>query len=386
MVASPFLTCASPRRDVHHMKKLTAWLIALAIFAPQTAPRAQELTEEQAAQPVARVGDEVITAGEFGRDLQFKIRQIESTSGQKINPDLRFRRAILTEMISNRILSIVARNAGTEVADEEVEKDFQERKEVFDSEEAYQGYLARMHMTEESMKDNVRTRLRVKKFVDEQTGELTATEEEIVAAYDTLKAQGKMNRTVDTRDIAVMLFRAKGGADEAWRDAEERAKAALARVEAGETFDAVAREVSEDPATAPRGGVLREMKVGSFYPELETAMKALKVGESSVPVRSVMGWYVVQILAENKPGIIPIESMHDVLKDEVIEGKRRAKITEIVSEAQTLIRVEVMEAPAPPTAAPEALTPPAPTPAEPEVLTPPPAPAPEGAPALPSPS
>lgn len=368
------------------MKKLTAWLIALAIFAPQTAPRAQELTEEQAAQPVARVGDEVITAGEFGRDLQFKIRQIESTSGQKINPDLRFRRAILTEMISNRILSIVARNAGTEVADEEVEKDFQERKEVFDSEEAYQGYLARMHMTEESMKDNVRTRLRVKKFVDEQTGELTATEEEIVAAYDTLKAQGKMNRTVDTRDIAVMLFRAKGGADEAWRDAEERAKAALARVEAGETFDAVAREVSEDPATAPRGGVLREMKVGSFYPELETAMKALKVGESSVPVRSVMGWYVVQILAENKPGIIPIESMHDVLKDEVIEGKRRAKITEIVSEAQTLIRVEVMEAPAPPTAAPEALTPPAPTPAEPEVLTPPPAPAPEGAPALPSPS
>jgi len=368
------------------MKKLTACLIALAILAPLSAPRAQELTEEQAAQVVARVGDEVITAGEFARDLQFKVRQIESTSGQKINPDLRFRRAILTEMISSRILSIVARNAGTEVSDEEVEKEFQERKAVFDSEEAYQGYLARMHMTEEEMKDNVRSRLRVKKYVDQQTGELTATEEEIVAAYDKLKSQGKMNRNVDTRDIAVMLFRAKGGADEAWRDAEERAKAALARVEAGEAFDAVAREVSEDPATAPRGGVLREMKVGSFYPELETAMKELKVGETSAPVRSVMGWYLVTILAENAPGTIPLESMHDVLNNEVIEGKRRAKITEIVSEAQTLIRVEILEGPAPSTAAPEALTPPAPAPAEPEVLTPPPAPDQEGVPALPAPS
>jgi parvulin-like peptidyl-prolyl isomerase len=368
------------------MKKLTACLIALALFGLQTAPRAQDLTEEQAAQVVARVGDEVITAGEFARDLQFKVRQVESNSGQKINPDLRFRRAVLTEMISSRILNIVARNAGTEVAEEEVEKDFQERKAVFDSEEAYQGYLARMHMTEEEMKENVRTRLRVKKYVDAQTGELTASEEEIVAAYDRLKAQGNMNRSVDTRDIAVMLFRAKGGSDDAWRDAEERAKAALARVQAGEAFEVVAREVSEDPATAQRGGVLREMKVGSFYPELETAMNALKVGETSAPVRSVMGWYVVTILAENAPGTIPFESMRDVLKEEVIEGKRREKIKEIVSEAQTLIRVEILEGPAPSTAAPEALTPPAPTPAEPEVLTPPPAPASEGAPALPAPS
>ena len=368
------------------MRTLTACLIALALFVPASSLCAQELTEDQAAQIVARVGDEVITAGEFARDLQFKVRQIESTSGQKINPDLRFRRAILTEMISSRILSIVARNAGTEVSQEEIDKDFQERKDVFDNEEAYQGYLARMHMTEEAMKENVRTRLRVKKYVDEKTGELTATEEEIVAAYDKLKAQGKMNRNVDTRDIAVMLFRAKGGSDEAWRDAEERAKAALARVEAGEAFDAVARELSEDPATAPRGGLLREMKVGTFYPELETAMKELKMGESSAPVRSVMGWYVVTILAENKPGIVPIESMRDVLHDEVIEGKRRAKVGEIVSAAQTLIRVEILEGPAPATAAPEALTPPAPAPAEPEVLTPPPAPATEGAPALPAPS
>jgi parvulin-like peptidyl-prolyl isomerase len=347
---------------------------------------AQELKADQANQVVARVGDETITAGEFARDLQFKVRQIESATGQKVNPDLRFRRALMAEIINNRILNIVARNSGTAVDDTELEKDFQERKGVFDSEEAYQGYLKRLNMTEDALKENVRSRLRVKNFVDQKTGELTASEEEIAKAYDTLKAQGKVNRTEDTRDVAVILMRAKGGSDEAWKAAEERAKAARTRIEAGETFDAVAREISEDPATAPRGGVLRELKVGSFYPELEGAMKGLKAGDIAGPVRSVMGWYLITILAENKPGVVPIESMHDLLHDQIIEGKRRAKVAEIVAEAQKLIRVEILEAPETPLAPAEPLTPPVPAPAVPEVPEGTAPVTPDSTPALPAPS
>ena len=360
--------------------------MALALLAAALGVSAQELGNDRAAQVIARVGDEVITADEFARDLQFKVRQIESATGKKVNPDLRFRRALLAEIINSRILNIVARNAGTPVSDEEFEKDFQERKGVFDSEEAYQGYLKRLNMTEEALKENVRSRLRVKNFVDQKTGDLAATEEEIAKAYETLKAQGKVNRNADTRDIAVILIRAKGGTDEAWRAAEERAKAARARIEAGEVFDTVARELSEDPATAPRGGVLREMKVGSFYPELEAAMKDLKPGGVSAPVRSVMGWYIVTILSENKPGIIPFESMRDILHDEVIEGKRRAKISEIVAASEKLIRVEIMEAPEPPVATPEPLTPPVPAPPVPEAPETPAPAAPEAPPALPAPS
>ncbi len=359
------------------MKHYFQFVVAapLVLLAASANAQGQELTPEQAAQVIAYVGDEVITAGEFARDVQFKIRQIEGTTGQKVNPDLRFRRALLTEVINSRILGIAARNAGTPVSEEELEKEFQERKSVFDSEEAYQGYLKRLNMTEAALRENVRSRLRVKNFVDQKTGELSATDEEITKAYETLKAEGKMNRKDKTRDIAVMLLRAKGGSDEDWRSAEERANAARARVVAGEAFDAVARELSEDPSTAPRGGVLREMKIGSFYPELETAMNSLKPGDISEPVRSVMGWYVITILGENEPGVVPIESARDLIRDQVIEGKRRAVIAEIVSEAQKLIRVELAEMPNPSVPA-EPLTPPAPLPAQPDVPAPAPGPAP----------
>lgn len=376
------------------MKTLTTLAVAAALCAGSFQAQAQEQPSVKPDQVIARVGDEVITAGDFARDLQFKVRQIESATGQKVNPDARFRRALMGEMINSRILGIVARNSGTPVSDEELEKEFKERKSVFDSEEAYQGYLKRLNMTEESLKDSVRARLRVKNFVDQKTGVLTASDEEVTQAYDALKAQGKVNRTTDTRDIAVIMFRAKGGSDDAWRQAEERAKAARTRVEAGEDFQKLAREISEDPGTAPRGGVLREVKVGSFYPELESAMKDMKVGQASAPVRSVMGWYIITILAENKPGVVPLDSMRDVLREQVIDGKRRAKIAEIVEEAQKLIRVELMEAPEGAGAPPADLEkPPAqpltlPAPASPARPVVPEAPAPDAdtPPALPAPS
>ncbi len=363
---------------------VAATLVGLAVASPA---QGQDMTPEQAAQVIAYVGDEVITAGEFARDVQFKLRQIEQTTGQKVNPDLRFRRALLTEVINSRILGMVARNAGTAVSEEELEKEFQERKGVFDSEEAYQGYLKRLNMTEADLRENVRSRLRVKNFVDQKTGELTATDEEITKAYEALKAEGKMSRKDKTRDIAVMLFRAKGGADEDWRGAEERANAARARVVAGESFEAVARELSEDPSTAPRGGVLREMKFGSFYPELETAMNALKIGDVSTPVRSVMGWYVLTILSENEPGTVPIESAREVLREQVVEGKRREVIAGVVSDAQKLIRVELVDIPTPPVPA-EPLTPSVPLPSKPDVPvpSPEPAPAPDADTPVPAPS
>ncbi|MCF6287442.1 MAG: peptidylprolyl isomerase [Candidatus Hydrogenedentes bacterium] len=305
---------------------------------------AQELTDEQATQVIARVGDEEITAGQFARDLQFRLGQIKSATGKDIKPDLRMRRALMNELIDNRILSIAARNAGTVVTDEELEAEFASRKSLLDSEEAYQGYLDALKITEAELRDNVRSRLRVKAFVDKKTGDLSASEEKIREYYELLKSQGKMTRTTDTRDIAVILLRAKGGSDADWLAAEERAKAVKKRLDTGDqSFEAVAKEVSEDPNTAPGGGLLQEMKLGSFYPELERAMDELDVGEVSKPIRSVMGWYVITVLKENKPGTIPLEKVSKRLEKQIIDQKRKVAIAEIVAGAQKIIRVEMVE-------------------------------------------
>jgi peptidyl-prolyl cis-trans isomerase SurA len=85
-----------------------------------------------------------------------------------------------------------------------------------------------------------------------------------------------------------------------------RAEAALARVRAGEPFEAVARAVSED-GNRERGGEIG-MRPGTRLPELfMDATRNLKVGEvTPAPVRSGAGFHVLKVLARDSTDLFKV--------------------------------------------------------------------------------
>jgi len=321
------------------------YVLAVCVLAVSQAVHSQASPEVDLDRPLARVGDEIITVGEFAREVQIRLRDIQATTGRTVKPDLRFRRAMMNELVNGRVLSVAARNAGVKISDEELQKEFEERKAALGDEAAYAAYLERMKLTEDALRENIRSRMRVTRYVDETAGELTATEEEIQEAYESLKARGAMTRPEKTRDIAAILFRPAGESDEDWQAAEARAIKAHERLVAGEDFKELAKELSDEPNTAKRGGVLREMKFGTFHPELEEAMDTLETGAFSNPVRSTVGWYLVEILQINEPGTIPLDSVREGVEQEVIDAKRKKVMAEIVADAQKLLRIELVPSP-----------------------------------------
>ncbi len=99
-----------------------------------------------------------------------------------------------------------------------------------------------------------------------------------------------------------MLFttRLEGRADAEARerrreDARGRAEAALARVRAGEDFGKVAREASEDPGSAARGGDLGSFGTGAMVPAFEAALRAATPGEAFGPVETEFGFHVIRL-------------------------------------------------------------------------------------------
>ena len=87
------------------------------------------------------------------------------------------------------------------------------------------------------------------------------------------------------------------------RDAQE-AEVAKARDKAqrlanqgrdGKDFAALAREHSDDPGSAGRGGDLGIIRSGTMAPEFEAAVFELNPGEISDPVRTEYGWHVVML-------------------------------------------------------------------------------------------
>jgi peptidyl-prolyl cis-trans isomerase D len=91
------------------------------------------------------------------------------------------------------------------------------------------------------------------------------------------------------------------GGSAAEDQAKARAEAALGRIRGGADFAQVAREVSEDPATASRGGDLGLLAAGELVPEVDKLIQSLKPGELGGPVRSPFGYHIVKVF-EVVPG------------------------------------------------------------------------------------
>jgi len=67
------------------------------------------------------------------------------------------------------------------------------------------------------------------------------------------------------------------------------------RIVNGSSFSELARLNSDDPS-AGRGGDLGWIYPGDTVPDFERAVKALKVGEVSEPIKTQFGWHLIQVL------------------------------------------------------------------------------------------
>jgi peptidyl-prolyl cis-trans isomerase D len=113
-------------------------------------------------------------------------------------------------------------------------------------------------------------------------------------------------------------------------DADETATAAAleksrniaARLDAGESFEDLARELSDDPGSAASGGDLGFFGRGMMTPEFEDAVFALQQGERSQPVKSPFGFHIIE-LVDIKPEVAtPLAEVRDELVDQLLSEER----------------------------------------------------------------
>ena len=113
---------------------------------------------------------------------------------------------------------------------------------------------------------------------------------------------------------------------------EDKARAKIAdairRAKAGADFGKLAQEISEDPATAPRGGDLGLVGKGEMVPQFEQALFALKKGEvSPEPVRTPFGFHAIKVIDIQEGGRKPVKEVAPQIKSRLSAeaGDRAAK-------------------------------------------------------------
>lgn len=72
-----------------------------------------------------------------------------------------------------------------------------------------------------------------------------------------------------------------------------------ADIVAGESFESQARIYSEDPGTAPNGGLMKNIFKGQMVKPFEAAALNLQEGEISDPIESEFGYHVIQLVKKS---------------------------------------------------------------------------------------
>ena len=161
-----------------------------------------------------------------------------------------------------------------------------------------------------------------------------ADDEELRALFD---AERESFLTPEKREVSHILVSVESGAGE---DAVEEARARAAgfreRIVAGESFEDVAKEHSDDPGSAPAGGALGFIEHGIMDPAFEEAAFALAPDEVSEPVRSNFGWHLIRVTSVEEAR----ETMFEEVRDEVLAQYQSREAERIyVERVETLANV-----------------------------------------------
>jgi peptidyl-prolyl cis-trans isomerase SurA len=105
-------------------------------------------------------------------------------------------------------------------------------------------------------------------------------------------------------------------------DAESRINEILKSLQAGKTFESLAKQYSEDPTTATKGGAFnRTFGVDELEPEFEnTISKISNIGGNSGVVSTSKGWHIIKLL--DRQGLKKLEEMQNYLENKVEADSR----------------------------------------------------------------
>ena len=155
----------------------------------------------------------------------------------------------------------------------------------------------------------------------------TVTDAEVEKYYTEHVSEFETPRQVRAAHVLARVPETGGSAG------EDKARAKIVdvirRAKAGADFGKLAQEISEDSATAPRGGDLGLVGKGEIVPEFEKALFALKKGEvTPEPVRTPFGFHAIKALEIQEGGRKSVKDVAAQIRSRLSAeaGERAAKV------------------------------------------------------------
>ncbi len=130
------------------------------------------------------------------------------------------------------------------------------------------------------------------------------------------------------------------GGSEAEQKSRAKVEDVIRRAKAGEDFAKLAKEVSEDTASAAQGGDVGFVSKGEMVPQFEEAVFALGKGEvSPAPVRTPFGYHAIKVVDVQEGGRPPFREVASTIKDKLLAERSERAVQQRVEEIRPPLQV-----------------------------------------------
>lgn len=137
----------------------------------------------------------------------------------------------------------------------------------------------------------------------------------IIKVTDSRPAQGEV------KVAHIMVKVAANAKEDDSTKAVQKINEIYTKLKAGEKFEDLARQFSDDQSSAKNGGLLPMFGTGRMVPEFEKAAFSLKTaGDYSEPVRTSYGWHIIKLIEKKSLG--SYEELQADLKQKVQKDSR----------------------------------------------------------------
>ncbi len=209
-------------------------------------------------------------------------------------------------------------------------------------------YIVKRLLMEEAKKENIekdkefqdrlvdiREQLLIESLLKKKvTTNINPSEEQLKDYYEKNKEKFKTGQEVDTRQILVKT--------------EKEAKEIRAKLDKGEDFADLAKRFSIDPSAKSTGGAIGFHAKGTLLPEYEAvAFKLTKVGQISPPVKTQLGYHIIQLQGMKPPAYTPYEEVKEFIKQRIVQEKQNdvleKYVTDLKAKAKITINAELLK-------------------------------------------
>jgi peptidyl-prolyl cis-trans isomerase SurA len=290
---------------------------------PPPAPVDQPETADQAVEASTPAVDRVVASVDGDPITMREVQDFASQHGQPIDSgdfaSSDAARMAVKALIGQKLLEQEVKKYDEKVDEAQVDKYIlQLRMDKHLSEAEFREQLQASGMSNDELRKRARLDLEKAMMIEEEVrAKINVSDAEIKAAYDAHKEDFTITKE-RLRLSQILIALPPNPAPAQVSAAQKKAEMVRARALKGDDFGDLARVYSDDDSKT-NGGELGWFAPGDINDSILAAVKPLKPGEVTMPVRTSHGFHIVKLEDHEVPGLVPLSDVKGQIRATLVD-------------------------------------------------------------------